>query len=167
MFQDVTYGSDRGLIGFFDWLQPLADLLVRVILAFAFYVRGVSKVASEEAMSVARFDLRYPVSLTPTDATLALFESEYALPLVAPAWHAQLSVIGEICFPILLVLGLFGRFAALGLLAISIALALSYLPPISSGARYLTLLWSAMLLIVVTHGPGKISFDHWFARFRN
>lgn len=55
------------------------------------------------------------------DATLWLFEEgTYVVPLLPPVPAAYLGTAAELCLPVLLVLGLGGRFAALALFAVNI-----------------------------------------------
>lgn len=166
LFADDEYGS-AGLFGLFDRLQPLTDLLLRVLVAAAYYLPGTSKVASASLLSIAGRELHYPLSLAPTDATLALFETEYAAPLLSPAVLAQLAVLAEIVLPVLLLIGLCGRLSALGLLGYSLLLTFSFTGFQASSARYLALLWGAMLLTVLAHGPGKLSVDYLIKRLRS
>src|SRR3546814_13303357 len=49
------------------------------------------------------------------DTTLALFQDEYHVPLLPTQLAAVMGTGGELVLPVLLVLGLFRRFAALGL----------------------------------------------------
>jgi putative oxidoreductase len=57
--------------------------------------------------------------LTITDATYELFRTDYALPFADPVVAAHLATYSEHLFPILLVLGLFTRPAALALLGMT------------------------------------------------
>ena len=155
---------------FFDFLnalQPLSDLIMRVVVGWAFYASGITKVVSEPLINLLGTEIKYPTSLAPTDTTLFLFEEEYNVPLLAPELAAQLGTMAEIILPVLLVLGLFGRLAALGLFVFNIVAVLSY-PPAQSGAGlYLHVLWGVILLALVAHGPGKISIDHIFRKIRS
>jgi len=59
------------------------------------------------------------LKLTTWDVTLELFRSEYQVPLLSPALGAISGTFGELFFPTLLVLGVFTRFGAPGLLAVN------------------------------------------------
>lgn len=65
-------------------------------------------------------------------------------------------------FPVLLALGLGGRFAALVLFAFNINAVVSYpdLNPVGLEQHYV---WG-LLLVLVLHGPGKLSADHLLGR---
>jgi putative oxidoreductase len=71
-----------------------------------------------------------------------------------------LSGIGEITLPILLVLGLATRFAAFGLLFMTLIIQLT----IPDGWANFHLPWAAMALALVVHGPGKLSLDYLLSR---
>ena len=78
-----------------DSLQPLAALAARLYVGQAFFLSGLTKIRDWET-------------------TVALFTDEYKVPLLPPAAAALLGTAGELALPGLLVLGLGGRFAALG-----------------------------------------------------
>ena len=78
----------------------------------------------------------------------------------APAVTAFLSGSGEIVFPVLLVLGLGTRFAALGLLFMTAIVELT----VPDGWP-IHLTWAAMALGIMAWGPGQISLDHLVRRF--
>ena len=73
---------------------------------------------------------------------------------------AFLSACGEIAFPVLLVMGLGTRFAALGLLLMTAIIQLT----IPDGWANFHLPWAAMALAILTHGPGRLSLDELVAR---
>src|SRR5262245_50489486 len=52
------------------------------------------------------------------DTTLSLFQDEYHVPLLPPHLAAVVGTFGELFFPVLLILGIFGRLSALGLFAV-------------------------------------------------
>ena len=75
----------------------------------------------------------------------------YPLPLVS----ASLAGIAEIVLPILLVLGLGTRFAAVAILAMTAVIQLT----IPAGWANFHLPWAAMALALVVYGGGKASMD--------
>jgi putative oxidoreductase len=87
-------------------LIPKAALLLvaRLGIAAVFFLSGRTKVEG---------------LLTITDATYELFRTDYALPFADPVVAAHLATYSEHLFPILLVLGLFTRPAALALLGMT------------------------------------------------
>jgi putative oxidoreductase len=97
--------------------------------------------------------------LTIKDQTYFLFEHVYALPLIPPAPAAVLATVAEHVLPVLLVLGLFSRLSALGLLVMTAVIQIFVFP-----AAWVTHgLWAAALLVVVAQGPGRLSLD-WVLR---
>jgi putative oxidoreductase len=121
-------------------LTPLLDFVVRYWVAEAFFKSGLTKIAS-------------------WDTTIALFENEYAVPLLSPELAAYLGTATELVIPVLLVLGLFTRPAALVLFAFNIIAVISY-PDLSEGGIKDHVYWGLLLLVTLFHGPGKLSLDH-------
>jgi putative oxidoreductase len=68
---------------------------------------------------------------------------------------ATLSGIAEIVLPVLLVLGLGTRFAALGLLVMTAVIQLT----VPEGWANFHLPWAAMALTLVVYGGGALSLD--------
>jgi putative oxidoreductase len=93
---------------------------------------------------------------TLTDTTFLLFRQDYALPLIPPEWAAYLATGAEHLLPILLVLGLFTRLAALGVLGMTAVIQLFVYP--SGWPTHLS--WAAPMLYLVGRGPGRWSLDH-------
>lgn len=102
------------------------------------------------------------------ETTRFLFEEEYKVPLLSPALAALLGTVGEIVFPILLVIGLLGRFAALGLSAVNVVAVAAYAHVLMSEGFEAALgqhhLWGLMLLVLVVFGPGRWSVDGLISR---
>lgn len=71
---------------------------------------------------------------------------------------------GEIVLPILLVVGLGGRFAALGRSVVNVVAVIS-LMEIAPAALQQHILWGALLVGVVVYGPGRFSLDRWAHKF--
>jgi putative oxidoreductase len=93
------------------------------------------------------------------DTTLALFQDEYRVPLLDPSVAAWLGTGGELVLPVLLVLGLAGRFAAAGLSVVNVVAVLS-LAEIAPAALLQHQWWGSLLLTVLLWGPGAWSLDH-------
>ena len=124
----------------------LVQLVLRVALATPFWKSGV---------------LKWDGFLQLNDTAVTLFTDEFMLhlpggpyPYPAPAVMAFLSGSAEITLPILLVLGVLTRFAALGLLVMTLIVELT----VPDGWP-VHLTWAAMALALVSYGPGKISLD--------
>jgi len=91
------------------------------------------------------------------DTALALFADEYKLPLLPPDLAAYLAVSIELSTPVLLVLGLLTRPAALVLLGMTSVIEIFVYPQ----AWPTHIQWAAMLLVLLCRGAGKWSLDHW------
>jgi putative oxidoreductase len=110
------------------------------------------------------------LKLSDWDSTLALFEYEYRVPLLSPQLAAIAGTAGELVFPSLLILGLFGRLSALGVQAVNVLAVISYAHVLyqqgfaaAIGQHYL---WGFMLLVLAIYGPGAWSLDHWLSARR-
>ena len=90
------------------------------------------------------------------DGQIDLFRDEFHMPF--PALMAPVTMTMEHLLPILLVLGLFGRFAALGMVLMTLVIQLFIYPDAWWPEHSL---WLAPLLIIVVRGPGAWSLDRW------
>ena len=124
---------------------PVLSLIARVSIAAVFFLSGRTKVEG---------------LLTITDSTYALFAEEYRLPLIPSDIAAHLATYSEHLFPILLVLGLGARFAALALLGMTIVIEV-FVYPLGWPTH---MLWATVLLYIIRFGAGPISLDHWLSR---
>lgn len=93
------------------------------------------------------------------DSAVALFRDEYKLPWIPPEWAALMAATAEHALPVLLLLGLFTRWAALGLLCMTLVIQLWVYP----GAYMVHGLWAVALLYLMAHGPGRLALDAWLA----
>lgn len=127
-----------------DSLQPLAALAARVYVAQVFFLSGLTK-------------------LRDWGTTVALFTDEYKVPLLSPTVAAALGTAGELVLPVLLVLGLAGRFSAIGLFVVN-AVAVIALAEIAPAALQQHVLWGALLAALAIYGMGAWSVDRWLKR---
>lgn len=125
-------------------LAPLADLAVRLFVAAVFFKSGLTKIAT-------------------WSSTLALFENEYAVPLLPPELAAWLGTGVELFFPVLLAIGLGARFSAGVLFVFNIVAVISY-PDLGAAGLRDHQTWGLLLLVSLLHGPGTVSLDHLVAR---
>lgn len=95
-----------------------------------------------------------------SDTAILLFKDEYKLPLIDPTLAAYAATFAEHFFPVLLVLGFATRFAALALLIMTLVIEIFVYP--DAWPTHGT--WAACFLILMTQGPGKVSFDHLIAQ---
>ena len=133
-------------------------LLARFSIAAVFWKSGQTKIEGLAVDLVSgEFQLGWPHL---SDSALALFQSEYQLPLVAPELAAPMAAWAEHVFPVLILLGLATRFSALALLLMTLTIQVFVYPD-----AYPTHgVWSTVLLLLIARGPGAISVDHWLAR---
>lgn len=128
-----------------DALQPLACLLARIYVAKVFFLSGLTK-------------------LRDWDTTLALFQDEYKVPLLPADVAALLGTGGEIVLPVLLVLGLGGRFAALGLSVVNVVAVLA-LADIAPAALEQHFSWGILLAGLALFGNGPWAADRMWGKF--
>jgi putative oxidoreductase len=95
--------------------------------------------------------------------TLALFENEYAVPLLPPELAAYLGTGVELGLPVLLVLGLGTRLSAAVMFVFNIIAVISY-PDLSEVGLKDHQYWGLLLLLTLFHGPGRLSLDHLIRR---
>lgn len=134
-----------------DALQPAFALGSRIYVSWVFLKSGYLK-------------------LSDWGSTVALFEYEYHVPLLPPTLAAILGTAGELVFPVLLILGLFGRMSALGLQAVNVLAVISYSHVLfqdgfaaAIGQHYL---WGYILAVLALYGPGAWSMDNWLVTRR-
>ncbi|MDR0277162.1 MAG: DoxX family protein [Paucimonas sp.] len=120
--------------------ESLVYLVARLGIASVFFMSGRTKVEG---------------FLTLTPGTFELFRTEYVLPLIPPHIAAYLATYAEHLFPLLLVLGLFTRGAALALLGMTLVIEIFVYPD----AWPTHLSWAGLLLLLVARGGGAWSMD--------
>ena len=136
----------RGVRGLLVLLQPVALLFARLYVAQIFFFSGLTKIRD-------------------WSTAVALFTDEYHVPILSPQIAAAMGAGGELVLPVLLALGLGGRFAAMGLFVMNIVAVISYTDITPAGVQQHNL-WGAMLVMIVLWGPGKLSLDcTWLKRF--
>lgn len=123
--------------------ESLVLLFVRIVLGGIFWRSGRTKVEEGTWFSLS-------------ESTLELFRTEYAgVPLPAEL-AAPVALAAEHVLPALLLVGLFTRLSALGLIGMTMVIQLFVYPeawwPVHS-------LWAALALILVARGGGQVSLD--------
>ncbi|MEJ0037389.1 MAG: DoxX family protein [Gammaproteobacteria bacterium] len=134
-----------------DKLQPLALLAARLYVADVFIRSGWLK-------------------FTSWDQTVDLFTTEYHVPVLSPFAAAVAGTFGELFFPALLVLGLFGRPGALGTFVVNAMAVISYSQVLLAegfeAALAQHILWGTLTVGLAVFGPGAISID-WLLERRS
>jgi putative oxidoreductase len=145
-------GAVTGIARLVSWITSMLaripdapiQLFARLAIAPGFWLSGRTKVDG----------------WTIKNTTFFLFRHEYQVPLLPPELAAYLATAAEHALPILLVIGLATRFAALGLLGMTFVIQVFVYPE----AWSLHALWAAVLLVIVARGPGAWSLDHLIGR---
>ena len=142
----------RFFITTFNFLTPFGDLIVRCWIAYIFFAAGLLK-------------------LQDWQTTLNFFAYEYHVPILSPYMAALLGTVAELALPVLLVLGLGGRFCIFIFFIYNAVAAISYpflwTPEGATGLQE-HLNWGLLLMMLMLHGSGKWSLDHWIhLRHRN
>ncbi|WDR04574.1 DoxX family protein [Devosia rhodophyticola] len=140
-----SYLSADRLIASFP--HSVALLGLRIALAIPFWRSGMTK---------------WDGFLNLSSGTRYLFQEEFKLHILgqtfaypAPLITAFLAGVGEVVLPVLLILGLFTRFAGLGILAMTIIIQLT----IPDGWLSFHLPWAVKALSLMAFGGGKLSLD--------
>ena len=142
LYYRLTVLSDR-------FLSPVLDLAIRLWMAWIFFPSGWSKF-----MNYVNGDW---------GATVYLFKDVHPIPGVSPEIAAVMGTGGEVILSVLLALGLAGRFAAAGLLVMTITI--QYLvPPEYELMNDMHYLWMLLLAVPLVKGPGMLSLDHLLGR---
>ena len=141
-----------GLIRFYyrsahlpEYLAPLLDLGLRLFLASVFFKSGLTKIQT-------------------WDSTLYLFSDVYQVPLLDPEFAAWLATGAELGLPVLLVAGLFGRFAVAGLFILNLVAVLSYYSELSEAGINQHLYWGLLLAVLLSVSRGTWSVDNWLEK---
>lgn len=124
------------------WVTPVFDLGIRIYVGQAFFKSGLTKIVD-------------------WNVTLGLFENVYHVPVLPPAIAAVMGTAGELALPLLLIPGIAGRFAAAGLTVVNVMAVVSYFDELSELGLADHLLWGVLLLVILLHGPGRLSVDRW------
>jgi putative oxidoreductase len=122
--------------------RSVHQLLFRLAIASVFLPAGLLKLASWES-------------------TIALFQDEYKVPLLAPAVAAVMAITFELGCSSLLIVGLATRLATLPLLGQILTIQLFVYPQ----AWHEHLVWGSILLFLLTRGAGAFSMDYLIGRW--
>ena len=146
-------------------------LVLRLMMARVFFLDGQMRIDGIRLpVNVAEltnyyltgwnFAVTVPTQVRPE--TFGAFATQYSLVPIPPTVAAYLVSYAEFILPIMLVIGLGTRFAALGLLVITgMILAFVAPEPMATAQVY----WAALLVVLITQGPGAASIDHLIRRF--
>ena len=125
-----------------NWVtHDVLALVDRVAIGAIFFLSGRTKVDGW---------------LTVNESAYTLFRDEFKLPLIPPEFAANAAAWAEHLFPVLLVLGLCTRMAALSLLGMTLVIQVFVYPD----AWPTHLSWAGLSLYLVGRGGGRLSLDH-------
>lgn len=127
-----------------EYLAPVFDLGLRLYLADVFFKSGLTKIQN-------------------WDSTLYLFSDVYHVPLLPPELAASMAASAELGLSVLLVLGLFGRFAAAGLFILNAVAVISYADLSQAGINQ-HLSWGILLGVLLVLSRGNWSVDAWLQK---
>jgi putative oxidoreductase len=117
-------------------VAPLANVAARIYMGYSiFFVSGLAKLGDFEE-------------------TIELFEEDWVIPLIPAEPAAYLATAGELVLPVLLILGIFTRIGALGLLVMTIVIQTF---AIQDPQHYI---WMLVLGLLLGYGGNKISVDY-------
>lgn len=123
-----------------EYLAPALDLGIRLFLANVFFKSGLTKIHN-------------------WDSTLYLFSDVYQVPLLPPELAAYLATSAELGLPVLLVMGLLGRFAAGGLFILNLVAVISFYSELSESGINQHLYWGMLLAVLLLISRGVWSLD--------
>ena len=130
--------------------ESLVLAFVRVVLAGVFWRSGRTKVVEGSWFQLS-------------DTTYELFRTEYAGVPLPPEFAAVIATTAEHALPALLLVGLFTRFSALGLLGMTMVIQFFVYPDAWWPEHSL---WAALALILIVRGAGQFSLDAMLTRGR-
>lgn len=156
-------GLIAGLVAALDAIPyALVALLARVVMARTFFVSGQTKVDGRVVdWKIGDLDLSFTLPTGLREATYYLFENDYKVPLLPPDIAAVLSTMAEHVLPVLLLVGLASRFAALGMLVMTAVIQIFVYP---DAWWTVHCFWTTLLLLIMARGPGAVSIDHFIGR---
>ncbi len=125
--------------------SPLFDLSARLYVGWAFFKSGLG-----------RFDSFLNGSW---EDQVFLFSEEHPVPGIPGESGAILGTGGELVLPILLILGLFSRFSAAGLLVMTAIIEFTYVHATDH------ILWAFLLGTILIKGAGTISLDRYLLKW--
>jgi putative oxidoreductase len=128
-----------------EYLAPVLDLGLRIYLASVFFKSGLTKIHN-------------------WDSTLSLFSDVYQVPLLNPDVAAWIATCAELGLPVLLVFGLFGRFAAAGLFILNAVALISYYSELSQAGINQHLNWGVLLAILLVINRSAWAIDAWLEK---
>ncbi len=152
------------------WLAPLAGLFLRLAAAQVFLSSGLSKWNGWFDFNEQKYDLFLyeffcpdpvrPGALLLCDPETMDYVDGSAIVSLIESLALTAGVV-EVLLPVLLIIGLFTRFAALGLIGMTLFIQLAVFPSWSHWWNP-AVWWFVALFAVLARGPGSLSLDRIF-----
>lgn len=136
--------------GHFNKGACLSTLAARLYMADVFFKSGMLKL--KDTLN-GRFD-----------EVVTAFTDFHPIPGVDPVIAAIGGMAGEVILPVLLAFGFLGRFAALGLLVMTLVIQFG-VPAEYEIAHHQHYVWMILLSVPLFHGMGRISVDYWLVKW--
>ena len=153
-----------------SYLESLAQLILRLVVARVFLSSGLTKWSAPFQFNTEKYDLFLyeffcpdpprPGALQLCDAdTLEYIEGSLTVSMIELL--AVAAGVLEVFLPVLLIVGLLTRFAAFGLLTMTLFIQLAVFPSWDHWWNP-AVWWATALLVILASGPGKWSLDGLF-----
>ena len=159
-YHRITIGLER-------WLEPIALLALRLLAARVFLQSGLSKWDGFLQFDANKYELFLyeffcPDPVRPGALLLCDKETLEYVDGGVGIWLAETMAVTagvvEVILPLMLILGLLTRFAAFGLLGMTLFIQLAVYPDWAhfwNPAAW----WAGVLLLLLARGPGTLSLD--------
>jgi putative oxidoreductase len=152
------------------FFSDLSLLFVRLIAAKVFLASGLSKWNGFFDFNEEKYDLflyeffcpdpvREGALLLCDSNTLDYVEGSFTVSLIETL--ALMAGIVEVLLPVMLILGIFSRIGAIGLVGMTLFIQLAVFPEWDHWWNP-AVWWFIALMVIVSHGPGKLSLDYLF-----
>jgi putative oxidoreductase len=150
------------------YLRDIAALLIRLLLARVFLSSGLLKWNGWFDFNKQQYDLFLYQFFCPEPARVGALQlcdpetleyQEGSLTVQFIQWFAVSAGIFEVLLPVLLIIGLFTRIGALGLLFMTLLIQLAIFPSWEhwwNPAAW----WAVAALLILARGPGRFSIDY-------
>ncbi len=151
------------------WFKPVVMLGLRVQIAYVFLLSGLAKWSGFLKPDPGVYDLFMYEFFCPEEPRAGALQLcnpdtlEYVAGSNTVTFIKYLAVtagVMEVVLPVLLIIGLFSRFAALGIVAMVTFIQLAVFPEWSHWVNPASW-WFAVAAAIVVAGPGKLSLDYW------
>lgn len=136
---------------------PLALLAARLHVGATFWRSGVTKYANLDS-AVKLFKFEYLPNWEKNHVK-DFFGLKIPFPVPPAEFAAYAACYGELVCAVLLIIGLGGRAAALGIFVMALSIELFVYPGTSDHIH-----WMLLMAVIITAGPGKLSIDWWLRR---